>query len=115
MRAQVITDFFLDLAFHEREKQPQSCLDVNDLGIDFNAAVRAGALKMNKVAFPAVVNLEFFREIFGQFIGCMLRVFKAHCMARGDIDIGHGFALADPPGSGGDHSMRPVVPATIGA
>ena len=46
-----------------------------------------GALEMDDLIFPAIVDAEFLRQVTRQLIGGLKRVLVAECMVCMDVDI----------------------------
>ena len=54
-----------------------------------------GALEMNRVSLPAVVDAEFFRQVTGKLLRRILCVFPAHVVISVNVDGGQAEDLRD--------------------
>lgn len=92
---QVLGDLFLDHRLKENKHKPEPGLDSDLILTNSDGAVDSGSLKMNMVAFPAVIDVKFLREVARQFIRSFLRFFCWHGMPCKHIYVGHQALLID--------------------
>jgi hypothetical protein len=87
---EVADDFTFDLGLEEHQHHAEPGLDANFAVADRNGPVDTGALKVNVVAVPTVVDVEFAREIVGQLVRSRLGLLAAEVVSGVHIDVGHG-------------------------
>jgi len=69
---QVTADFTLEPFLEHGQQEPEFGHDVDLFPIDLDAAVNAGAFKVNGVSIPAVVNIKFLSQVLGQLVSSIL-------------------------------------------
>lgn len=89
VRLQVTYDFFFDSRFEEHQHQAQNSLDSYLVLADSDPSMDTRSFKMDMVAVPAIVDLEFFREVAGKGVGRVLCLLFRHRMPRANINVRH--------------------------
>jgi hypothetical protein len=89
MIPQVPYHLVLDLGLEEGEHQAEARTHADLAVADHNGAAHARPLKMNVIAFPAVVDVEFAGQIAGQFVGRGLSFLSGQVVVGMEIDERH--------------------------
>ena len=117
MITQVPYHLVFDLGFQEGEHQAESCTYADLPVADHNGAANARPLKMNVIAFPAVVDVEFAGQVAGQLVRRGLCLLAGQVVVSMKIDVRHKTAEGAQIGISLDG--RPVVhqypPTTLAA
>ncbi len=86
---QVLRDLFLDNRFQEDQHQSKPGPDPDFILPDRDLTIDPGAFEVNMVAFPAIFDFKFLRQVIRKFVRGFLCFFRWHGMPCEHIYMRH--------------------------
>ena len=86
---EVLGDLFLDQRFEEDQHEPKPGPDPDFIFPHGDLPIDPGTFEVNMVAFPAIIDFEFLRQVARKLVRGFLRFFRWHGVPCEHIYMGH--------------------------
>lgn len=86
---QVLGDLFLDHRFEENQHETEPGPDPDFILPHGNLSIDPGTFEVNMVAFPAIIDFEFLRQVARKLVRGFLCFFRWHRVSCEHIYMGH--------------------------